>query len=416
MDAHLPSSTLASCFMFFRLCYESFDLSHRAPLTFSTFFTVFLPPVVLYYVTNVLAIVGPRTFVHRLALLPVTLFVTFRTIMSLNIASGFFPSEPGKLAHLNQTLVLAMFTVITRTLFRTFASQIPQRRDANTLTFKQILLEAADLTFNLRGIGWNFSASMKVPRYTRSLAPRSAFLRQTAQSLVAHLVVFDILHYICQLLSPGPVGSTASFSIFDMTIPNPLTRQLHVLVMSSLGGLCIYGAIQFGHDACSLIGVGLCHQSPSEWPPIFKFPWLSTSLADFWAVRWHQIFRQEFIAIGVKPLSLIAGRVGAVLGAFLLSGILHYVCLWGTGNGADARVILYFAIMGVGVLLEEMWRRLSSRRVGGWVGWVWTAVWVVGFGPLMIDPLCQSGVMGSVFIPHNVRPAVLLHRLIIKRR
>jgi hypothetical protein len=62
--------------------------------------------VVLYYFTNVLAILGPRTFVYRLALLPVTLFTAYRATVSLDIAKGFSVSDSGRLDYMNQAMVV----------------------------------------------------------------------------------------------------------------------------------------------------------------------------------------------------------------------------------------------------------------------------------------------------------------------
>ncbi|KAJ7052585.1 membrane bound O-acyl transferase family-domain-containing protein [Mycena amicta] len=355
----------------------------------------------------------PQTFAHRLALLPITLFCAARASVSLDIAKGLLPANPDsdqlRLAYLNQTLVLAMCTILSRSLFRTFASQTPRRDNCHS----HILLDALDLTINLRGIGWNFSANAKIPPETRPLAPRSAFLRSVTRSLVSHILVFDIVHFASQLVSSEPVGSTHGFSIFDPSIPNPFVRHLNALALTLLVGLTIYGAIQIGHDAFALIGVGVFRMSPSEWPPIFNSPWFSTSLSDFWASRWHQVFRQEFVAVGAKPLSLVAGRVGAVFGAFLLSGLLHFAGLWAMNKGADVQVIIFFLTMAVGILLEGLWKRVSGRRVCGLLGWFWTVGWVVGFGFLMVDPWCQSGILGSVFIPQNFRPAAFLHRALV---
>ncbi|KAF7330433.1 MBOAT-2 domain-containing protein [Mycena venus] len=393
-------------------------LNHRLPLTLASFFRGFLPPVgpvsgcasirltilkaLLYYGLNVLAILGPRTFLYRLALLPLTLFMAYRAMVSLDFARGFLSTDAGRLEYLNQAMVLTMFTVMTRSLVRTFSSQTPQRcREPS----QQLALDAADLTFNLRGVGWNFSASMRVPAPTRSLAPTSAYLVATGKSLAIHIVAFDFLHYFGQLLDPQTVG------IYDTTISDPLLRNLRAIVQTLIVGLCIYCAIHIGHDVFSVIGITLLGQSPSQWPPIFDAPWLATSLTEFWAARWHQIFRQEFLALGAKPLSLVAGRPGGVLGAFLASGTLHFVGLWGMGKGTDIRVIYFFLMMGVGVVLEGFWRRFTGRRVGGWMGWVWSCVWLVGCGPLMADPWCLSGIMHSVFLPPIVRPSVWLHKL-----
>jgi hypothetical protein len=307
-----------------------------------------------------------------------------------------------------------MFTVLTRVLPRTFGSQTPQRVQGPTVgTRTQIAIEAADLTFNLRGCGWNFASSMKLPPHTRPLTPNSAFVIPTLCSLLWHILAFDFLHYACQLFGPDTIGSTAGGSIYDMSMTPPL-RYLRSTTLTLLVGLLIYGAIQIGHDAFAIIGITVFRQSPTEWPPIFRSPWFSTSLTEFWATRWHQIFRQDFLAIGGLPLSLVAGRSGCVLGAFLVSGTLHYVGLWGMGKGSDVRFILFFLTMGVGVILEGLWRRFSGTRVRGWFGWVWCVVWVVGFGHLMADPWCRSGLMGSVFLPQAVRPSVLIHTLFLQ--
>ncbi|KAJ7022603.1 membrane bound O-acyl transferase family-domain-containing protein, partial [Mycena alexandri] len=359
-----------------------------------------------YYVTNVLAILGPETFVYRLALLPITLFTAYRASVSLDLARGFLDSHPERLGYFNQALVLTMFTVFTRTTFRTFSSQTPQRRreSPTAMTPKQIALDAVDLTFNIRGYGWNFASSMKVAPQTRPLTPTSMFLAAAAKSLLAHILIFDFFHYISQILGSDTVGSTVGGSVYDAAISNPLTRQSRATLLTILVGLLIYGAIQISHDAYCIISVAIFRQNPSDSPPLFNAPWLSTSLTDFWAARWHQVFRQDFLAIGAKPLSLVAGRPGGVLGAFLVSGMLHFVGLWGMNKGTDIRVVYFFLMMGVGVILEGFWRRVTGRRVGGWLGWIWSCVWLVGFGPLMADPWCQSGIMGSVFLPQPIRP------------
>ncbi|KAJ7475722.1 membrane bound O-acyl transferase family-domain-containing protein [Mycena latifolia] len=395
----------------------AFDLNHRVPLDLAGFFHTFLPPVALYYGTNVLAISGPETFVYRLALLPVTLFMAYRTTVSLDIARGFLATDTDKLAYMNQAMVLAMFTVLTRSLSRTFSSQTPQRlqwaSQCTVMTQKQVALDAADLTLNLRGCGWNFSQSMRLPPYTRPLTPTSAFVNASFRSLVVHIIVFDFLHYVSQLFGLDTVGSTVGGSIYDASITDPYIRYLRSTTLTFLVGLLIYGAIQIGHDAFAIIGVTIFRQSPADWPPIFRSPWFSTSLTEFWAARWHQVFRQDFIVIGAKPVSLVAGRGAGVLGAFLVSGVLHYIGLWGMNGDSDVRVIFFFLTMGFGVILEGLWKRFSGTRVGGWCGWVWTGVWVLTFGPLLADPWCQSGIMGSVFLPQIVRPSRILHAFII---
>nr|GAT60848.1 predicted protein [Mycena chlorophos] len=332
------------------------DLNSRTRLSFSNFFIVFLPPVLLYYVANALAIQGPKTFVYRLALLPLMLYFAWRATVSLDIAAGLLPNDPDALGYFNQVLALAMYIVSTRTLLRVTAPT-PRRSTSNGH-----LLDALDLTLNLRGIGWNFSKNLKLPPETRPVASRNAFMAYAAKSLLLHILAFDLLYYLAQLLASKPVGSTEGFSIFDTAIANPVLRQLNAMALSLLVGLCIYGAIQIGHDAFALIGIGLFRMPPSDWPPIFNAPWFATSLGDFWASRWHQVFRQEFVGVGARPLRALAGSAGGVFGAFLVSGLLHFVGLWGMNKGADVRVVGFFLMMGLGVVLESAFQQVFKRQ------------------------------------------------------
>ncbi|KAK7032994.1 MBOAT-2 domain-containing protein [Favolaschia claudopus] len=379
----------------------------RSPLTLATFLHTFLPTPTLYYVTNILAIQGPTTFVYRLALLPFTSWMIYRALVSLDFATAIFPADPSKFHYLNQGLALAMFVAFARVLARTFTSQTPQRRPTSPPTTQQLALDAADLTFNLRAIGWNFTATMKVPAPTRPLTPTSAFVAATVKSLSIHILAFDCMHYVCQLI----VASGAS--IYDPTVSNLTARNLHATILTILTGLCIYTAVKIGSDLLTLVGVTVLRQPPSQWPPLFDAPWLATSLTEFWAVRWHQLFRQDFLFCGAIPFGRLFGRPGSVLGAFLVSGALHFVGLWGMGTGWDVRVVYFFLMMGVGVILEGFWRRLTGKRVGGRVGWVWTFGWIVGWGPLFADPFCLSGIMDSVFLPHDLRPSVRLHSIAV---
>ncbi|KAJ7494618.1 hypothetical protein B0H11DRAFT_2227419 [Mycena galericulata] len=236
--------------------------------------------------------------------------MAYRATVLLDLAKGFSVSEWEKINYMNQAWVVRSTTLNpARVAFADLqlaATTYPEGFAVQIYDCQQLALDAADLTFNLRGVGWNFSANMKVPTYTRPLSPSSAYVKSTLRSLVVHVFVFDFLHYFCQSFGPDTLGSTAGGSIYDMGIANPSIRYLRSTLLTFLVGMLIYGAIQIGHDAFSLIGVAIFRQSPSEWPPVFDSPWFATSLTEFWAARWHQVFRQEFIAVGFRPLSLVA--------------------------------------------------------------------------------------------------------------
>jgi len=293
---------------------------------------------------------------------------------------------------------------------KTMAEATPQFYSGQTgsadRTYKRIAIDAWDLCCNLRGCGWNWSSTLQIPPETRPTHSTSAFAAATLTSLLLHLFWFDVLHYCVQSFAPSTIGSPTGGSIFDPSLP-PAHRYSRSTVITFISGLVIYCAIQIGHHLAALIGVLVFRQHLSLWPPLFKSPWLSTSLSQFWAQRWHQLFKDSFISLGGYPLSLVAGRVGAVLGSFLVSGLFHDFGLRSMGNGSDFRQIYGFFLMnGAGILLEHVWRRLAGCRVRGFFGWIWTVAWVVGWANLLADAWAQTGMAGSRFLPS--RPSTFI--------
>ena len=92
-----------------------------------------------------------------------------------------------------------------------------------------------------------------------------------------------------------------------------------------------------------------------RWLPLLDSPWLSSSLTELWARRWHRISRDVSIGVGAKPLSLLFGRASWIIGGSSVSAILHYFGLWGLGRGTEfSGARRYFLIQGLGVLLEHI--------------------------------------------------------------
>ncbi len=55
--------------------------------------------------------------------------------------------------------------------------------------------------------------------------------------------------------------------------------------------------------------------------------------------------------------------------------------------------------MGVGAVLEYGFKQVTGRRVDGILGWVWTMVWSISWGTLLIDAWARRGMMASDFFP-----------------
>ena len=273
----------------------------------------------------------------------------------------------------------------------------------NTSTYFQVLLDAADLCWNFRGIGWSWS------RLPNHLEPPSS-LTFTFLSFLFHVILTDVAHRLVQIFGPDTLGSVVGGTIFDPSLP-PLHRYSRSTIITLISGFTIYASIQTTYLFFALFSrVVLCH-SPSQWPPLFNHPWLSTSVSQFWSNGWHQLHRDVFISFGANPLIPFMGRVGGVLGAFFLSGVLHTLGLWGMGRGGEfIKVTGFFMMMAVGVLLEYSWKHLTGSRVDGFFGRVWTSIWLLGWGQILIDAWSTKGLIGIVFFPVGYRPSdYILH-------
>ena len=273
---------------------------------------------------------------------------------------------------------------------------------------KRAAYDAVDLMFNLRGCGWNWSKGLYIPPRNDTSKSRASIIVNSLFSAIQHALLSDVVLYVIQWFSPSTFGSPAGGTIFDPSLP-PYLRYARSSFISSLACFNVYLAIQAHYQLFCCVGILVFGQHPSQWPPLFDEPWFSSSLTDLWAKRWHQIFRQNFITIGSRPLSLLIGPLGKLIGAFLVSGLLHVFGLWGMGVGTEFWTVGgFFFMMAVGISLEETWRRATGTRVGGFLGWAWTMAWSIAWSNILVDAWLRKGMAGAIFYPRALRPSKLL--------
>ena len=267
---------------------------------------------------------------------------------------------------------------------------------------------AWDLMLNRRGIGWNWSRGLIVPKPAFETDSRIAFVLLSVARLALHALGFDTCLQIIHMLSPDTFGSSSGGSLFDHTLP-PLLELLRSVFVSLLTVWLTYFAIQWTYQVLAIIGTVLFQQRPSQWPPLFDSPWLSTSLSELWGRRWHQLMRDVVVNLGAQPFNCLFGRPGGLLGAFLLSGIFHDIELRTVGRGGNSVVIVGFWVMnGVGVVLERIWTRATGRRVGGVWGWTWMFVWLALWGVWVAEEWAKVGRFGMWILPGDLKPSLSL--------
>ncbi|KZT73257.1 hypothetical protein DAEQUDRAFT_754538 [Daedalea quercina L-15889] len=260
--------------------------------------------------------------------------------------------------------------------------------------FPPWLRDGFELVCALRGIGWDFGRDVYIPPRTTS-TQKGRFLSDATMSLIKHFLTVDLCDSLIKLV-PG-VGSPEGGSLFLADLPLHLRYCLSTATHILVGMVVIFG-LEAGNDFVSLVAVGLFRSSPETWFPLYDSPWRSTSLHQLWGNGWHQLLRHMFLSFGGYPGLWLAGNAGMVLGAFLASGLYHELGL----QMSDHRVVLFFLSQGVGILLENRYKRYTGKSVGGVVGWCWTFFWVVFVGQICTDAWAIGGLPGAVLVPREL--------------
>jgi len=281
------------------------------------------------------------------------------------------------------------------------------------------LLDAVQLVCACRGTGWAHGEGTYVPPFPfpslHGEELRHKWLRHAAIQSTIAFILFDAIEVAIKqhpnFRSPGPA------SIFVPSLP-PVQRYALAVLMSFFTGIDVVLGFHSGYYCVGFFCVLLAGHDPRSWPPVQEAPWFATSLHDFWAKRWHQLLRRSFLVIGGWPLQYLttalfgeaAGQVAIVLGAFLASGMLHTFAQYPIGLPLTWATLAYFALQGVGVGLERVFRIVTGKRMGGWGGWVWTSFWVIMVGMLAMEDWHMHGLGAGIVIPPMLSPvrAVIL--------
>ncbi len=121
--------------------------------------------------------------------------------------------------------------------------------------------------------------------------------------------------------------------------------------------------------------------------PLMRRPSASTSLGEFWGVRWNRGFRDVAHKCIFEPLAPRIGVRGATLAVFAVSGLLHEFVISLPARGGYGLPLGYFLLQGVGTLGQTS--RWSRRRglAKGWRGWLVTLAFTAGPAFWLFHPL-----------------------------
>ena len=209
------------------------------------------------------------------------------------------------------------------------------------------------------------------------------------------VVCYDILVGYIHSFGPDTFGTPKGGTLFDPSLP-PLQRYRNSSLVTLGAGFYIYLVVDSVYHLLAALFTLLFQQYPSQWPPFFDVPLLSTSLTSFWGRRWHQLFRESFVEVGGKPMEKYFGRVGRILGAFTVSGALHDTGMRGMCRGPDTlQVVGFFLLNAAGMIVEYAWKKATGKHIGGIIGFLWAFSFLIMTGNIYVDVLARRGLLGS---------------------
>ncbi|KAA1467708.1 hypothetical protein DENSPDRAFT_869244, partial [Dentipellis sp. KUC8613] len=334
-----------------------------------------------------------KAFPFKLALLPITLWLAYRTAVDYDIAAGLAPAlgeyDHQRLGAFAYSYIIGMMVIGLRSIEWTFTRDSFRRyRDIHGKVELRnssgvgLFTDALELLFNLRGIGWSWTQTRDSSKTSGSSAPPS--IAGLITTLATRFFIFDIAQSLIQLMYPQ-LDTAKGGTIYDASLPS-YVQFFKIVFVNICAGCLVWSGIDVIHLTVAIPSCLFLGYSTSEWPLISDRPWLSESVAEFWGKRWHQSYRRIFLVIGYRPLRRYFGRAGGVLGAFAVSALLHDLGMWGIGRGIEPwSVGGFFLMMGVGAVLEGIWENVMGRK-------------------FMIDAWARRGFMGTHFVSPKYRP------------
>ena len=126
---------------------------------------------------------------------------------------------------------------------------------------------------------------------------------------------------------------------------------------------------------------------------LFKSPYRSKSLKEFWGKRWNIAFSEMTALIAYRPLKRKIGVEKAVIVSFLLSGLLHEIAISLPARAGYGLPLTYFGIHAFAMHLEtksQLIQRITQHR---FLSHVWVMVLLILPMPLLFHPAFMQHVL-----------------------
>jgi hypothetical protein len=185
------------------------------------------------------------------------------------------------------------------------------------------------------------------------------------------------------------VGMDADRFLMSGSTRRPLTREWVAASAKLAGGLSLFFVVAryvwpvhprlagwVGMTGLVLtLHFGLFHLLSCAWrrcgiaaDPLMDRPLLGSSLSEVWGRRGNRAFRDLTHRFVFRPLTERVGYAGAVLGAFVISGLVHDLVISVPAGGGYGGPTTFFAVQGAGMLAERSTFGRRLRLSHGWRG------------------------------------------------
>lgn len=151
-----------------------------------------------------------------------------------------------------------------------------------------------------------------------------------------------------------------------------------------------------------ILHFGILNLSAAAWrskgvdaPELFRAPYKSRSLKEFWGKRWNIAFSEMTALIAYRPLRTGIGTEKAVIASFLLSGLLHEIAISFPVRSGYGLPMAYFAIHAAVMHLEAtspVVQKIIAHRI-------LSHAWVMAFLILPMPLLFHREFILNVLIP-----------------
>ena len=253
-------------------------------------------------------------------------------------------------------IIIILFTSMKVIVAHEYCSDHP------TLTFKQWL------AFALTWFGMNPGVFSR-----RAMNKKSQGIQ---------LIRFGLIRIVIGIL----LCLTAYFIVHQSSSFPFQTVLMTICLLAGLSFILHFGVLNINSGMWNLLGYGTY--------ALFKDPFRSLSLAEFWGRRWNFAF-SEMTSIAVhRPLKKFTNNKIATVVAFGFSGLLHELAISLPVNRGYGLPALYFVIQAIALLLEKKIQFKSKIMKHTWV-----LFWLIVPLPILFHRYFLEGIIWPIVSP-----------------